>query len=239
MNTAAFGPAPRPLCGRFFLKSQNQGPRATTLLGSQAAGPSCAGSRVGCAPAPLPWPRIPPEPLLLLTQGHTLSSHSLQGRVELGPGPAAIPPPWYWATVCTLGPRLPRPPCLPSFCPLGPLQAFGLDSLETFVPFFHPLHREQTPTPYAWSQRVLLRVKLVWVPRSGPCPAPSPVLGRLGLHPMPGLQLTFHCQRKREAAARSVSAPGRQRPREAGLGEAGWQPPFINIIHETSCVLDS
>lgn len=92
VNAMAFGPAPRPLCGRFFLKSQDRGPRATTLLGSQVAGSSCAGSGVGCAPAPLPLPQIPPELLILLTQRHTLSSRSLQGHIELEARPAALPP---------------------------------------------------------------------------------------------------------------------------------------------------
>lgn len=213
VNAMAFGPAPRPLCGRFFLKSQDQGPRATTLLGSQVAGSSCAGSGVGCAPAPLPLPRIPPELLILLTQRHTLSSRSLQGHIELEPRPAALPPALLLGHSLHPGARLPQPPRRPSFCPLGPLQAFGLGSLDTFVPFLHPLHQEQTPPPYAWSQQLLLRVKLVWVPRRGPRPTLSPVLGRLGLHPKPELQPTFHCRGKREAEAQSVSASGRQRPR--------------------------
>lgn len=208
--------SPMPSLWKVSVKEPGPRPSGYYLAGLRGGRAFLCWERAGCAPAPLPLPQIPPKPLILLTQRHTLSSHGTQGHKELEPRPAAIPPPCCWATVCTLGPRLPQPLWLPSFCSQGPLQAFGLRSLDTFVPFFHPLHEEQTPTPYAWSQQVLLRVKLVGVPRRGPCPAPSPVLGRLGLHPKPGLQLTFHCRGKREAGAQSDSAPGRQRPRGPG-----------------------
>lgn len=73
----------------------------------------------------------------------------------------------------------------------------------------------------------------------GPLPCPFPSLGEAGTPPQ-------------ARAAAHIPLPGEERGRGpehlcpwetktpgARLGEAGWRPPFINIIHETSCVLYS
>lgn len=173
-------------------------------------------------PAPLLLLQISPKPGLLLAQRHMLSPHSLWGQAELEPRPAAISPLCCWATVCALRPQLPQPPCLPSFCSLGPSQALGLRSLNTLAPFSHPLHQEQTPTLYVEPAGYFEGEVGVDTPK-GPLPCTFTSPGEAGTPPTPSLGCNSHSMAgRRERLGPRMSLPlGAYNPR--GQPGTGWR----------------
>lgn len=80
-------------------------------------------------------------------------------------------------------------------------------------------------------------MRLVWAPPGTPALALHQSRGGWDSpHPQPRPELTFHCREKEEAGG-----PWEPETPRATLGPGwrGWQPPFINIIHKTSCALYS
>lgn len=218
-NTVAWGPVPGHLRGRVIVLERTRtkalgplpcgapGRQGPPELGAGGAAPRLVASELARAPS-------------LLTQRRTRSSASPQGRVELEPRPAAIPPPCCWVTACPLRPRLPQPSCLPSARPLADTWAQVLGCsfpvLPSAPPGIGPLTLCLEPAGSFEGQ-----ITSAGCPQPAlPCTVTSP--GEAGTPPTRARALAHvPCWEQREAGAQSVSAPGSQRPR--GQPGTGWR----------------